>query len=719
MINTYNKNQLTKSVSLNQSLAIPTAQQYNLTKKCLDLAPVIFVAIDANEKVCLINKNGCEILGYAEDEVIGKNWFDSFLPENYRTQVRAVFKKLLNGEIAAYKYYENPILTKQGEERIIAWHNTVLTDDAGNIIGTLSSGEDITERKLAEETLRKSNQLLEKTVNSLREAVFIIDARTVKILNCNPAATEIFGYTKEEMLNRTTTFLHIDENALQLFRKHLYQAIAEKGFLSNFEFKMKRKDGTIFPTEHSVMPIFDEQGERVAWVSVVRDITERKQLEVAMQKMNEELERKVKERTAELERANKELRATQEQFLRVQRLEVMGTLASGIAHDFNNFLTTIMANLSLLKIILKEELKPDATEFVSGRLVTNRIIPILNRVASVTRSAKDLTQRLLIFAKGDKPVKKVASIPKLINDSMTITLGGSAIRCELSIASDIWLVEVDEGQIVQALNNILVNARQAMPNGGTIKITVENVKLDLNSQIQLPKGNYVKIAIKDTGVGIPEANLPKIFEPFFTTKPKGTGLGLATVYSIIQRHNGAITVESKIGSGTTFTIYLPALTEYPNRIQNEQVSTCTIPTLEISFKRTESKGKVLIMDDEKEILETTETLLNYFGYEVEGVNDGKEAIEKYQKAKASGKPFDCIIMDLTVRGGMGGKETIEELLKIDPKVKAIVCSGYSSDETLLHFQRYGFCAKINKPYEAEELIKTLQEVINDKGQSNA
>jgi len=729
------------------------AQYLNLTKFGESVkqsaTQLIVVLLDTQGRVNQINKHGCAVLGYEESEVIGKNWFDHFIPIRIREEVKSVFNRLMAGEIVPVEFFENPILTKQGEERIILWHNTVVTDENGAIVGTLSSGEDVTEKRRTEKAIRHSQQLLEKTLNSLDEAVFIIDAETTSIIDCNRAATEIFGYSRDEMIGKTTTFLHIDENALKDFRHHLYEAIAKTGCLRDFEFRMKRKNGEVFPTEHSVMPILDDTDKRIAWVSVVRDITERKRIEQALRRMNEELEARVKAKTEELVQAYNQLKATEEQFYQAQKLESMGILASGIAHDFNNFLTTIKGNISLLKMIVEKESVVEPTRF-------GQISELINQVADVAERAKDLTQQLLTFAKDKKLSKQKISIRKIINDSVRIALGGAKVNHMLFIPDGIWDVEVDEGQIVQVLNNLLINAREAMPEGGTIEITCDNVEIKMTrvgssprvvgqpfrvaspflvarlkpcptigdskgqspfvrkSRLPLAPGRYVKIAVKDTGIGIAKENLSHIFEPLWTTKPNGTGLGLACAYSIVKKHNGIITVKSKEGKGTVFTIYLPAVVSIPPLVTENLETTPSVQSdLSAPVRQRRVAGvtrRILIMDDDKEILKTCESILNYFGYEVECAEDGKEALAKYKSAKST-KPFDLVIMDLTIKGGMGGKETISELIKLDPQVKAIVSSGYTNEPIMANYEQYGFVARICKPYEAEELVRTIEEVL--------
>lgn len=272
------------------------------------------------------------------------------------------------------------------------------------------------------------------------------------------------------------------------------------------------------------------------------------------------------------------------------------------------------------------------------------------------------------------------------------------MKCEFSIPDNLWPAKVDEGQVSQVINNLIINAYQAMPEGGIIKVHFENVIIAENDVLPIKKGEYVKISIKDNGIGIPKEHLPKIFDPYFTTRHKGSGLGLSTAYSIIKKHDGHITMESKMGVGTTFHIYLPASKEkvLTKKVEDEKSLT--------------GKGRILIMDDEDAVREVAGLMLKNIGYEVEFAGDGVEAIEFYKKARESGKPFDVAIIDLTVPGGMGGKEAVKKLLEIDPNVKTIVSSGYSNDPIMSEFKQYGFKGVIAKPYLIEELSEIVSRV---------
>ena len=374
------------------------------------------------------------------------------------------------------------------------------------------------------------------------------------------------------------------------------------------------------------------------------------------------------------------------ELLKTGKYESLGVLAGGIAHDFNNLLTGIIGNISLAKTFARPE---------------EKIYEILERSEKACFRATELTTQLITFAKGGAPIKKTVLINDLIKDSVSFVLSGSNIRCEFSIQDDLWPVEVDEGQIRQVISNLIVNAAEIMPEGGVIKVRAENITISIKDTLLLKEGKYIRVFIEDQGIGIPKELLGKVFDPYFTTKQKGSGLGLSTAYSIIHKHAGVITVESALGVGTTFCIYLPA----SKKIAARKASTHE----EASIIR---QGKILVMDDEEMVRKLAGDLWSIIGYEVGLARDGKEAIELYRKAKEVGKPFDIVMLDLTIPGGMGGRETIKRLLEIDPDVKAIVVSGYSNDPIMADCKAYGFIGAVTKPYNIEELRKLVGEIID-------
>ncbi|GIV96672.1 MAG: hypothetical protein KatS3mg057_1329 [Herpetosiphonaceae bacterium] len=392
-----------------------------------------------------------------------------------------------------------------------------------------------------------------------------------------------------------------------------------------------------------------------------------------------------------LERSQIERQRMEEELLKAKKLESISILAGGIAHDFNNMLMVVLGNISLAKLDVA---------------VDSELYQLLSEAEQSILRAKELTHQLLTFSKGGIPIKRTISIADLLRETASLIVSGSHVRCEFSLPDDLWPVDVDEGQMRQVIGNLVLNAQQAMPGGGVIKIWAEN----LSGGAQTGSGEHmqraVRIAIEDQGTGIEIEDQDRIFDPYFTTKPKASGLGLALCYSIIKRHDGDIRVESTPGAGATFFITLPAspVAAPPQAVQ-------PISSLDVDRSRPENKGRILIMDDEDAIREVLGRMLRRKGYEVVFARDGAEAITCYRQASEAQQPFDLVVMDLTIPGGMGGKDAIKILREIDPQIRAIVSSGYSNDPVMADFQRYGFRGCVIKPYDVHELERVLQESI--------
>jgi len=382
-------------------------------------------------------------------------------------------------------------------------------------------------------------------------------------------------------------------------------------------------------------------------------------------------------------------RELEREFLKSQKLESIGLLAGGIAHDFNNILSGILGNAQLASIAVK-----------NGKNLDKYLLGI----EEATKNATSLTQQLLTFSKGGLPVKELISLNDLLTESVDFALRGSTVKSELDIPEDLWMLEADSGQINQVINNLTINAVQSMPGGGKLKISAENIPSLAEAGedvLPLPEGRYVKITCTDTGMGIPKENLAHIFDPYFTTKQKGSGLGLATTHAIIKKHNGLIRVKSVLGKGTTFEIFLPASDQQkPKESKREQ-----------GLFNWQGK-KALVMDDEPYIRELLKDFLEMLGFEVVTVANGQEAIETYAKSLQQGHtPIDVSILDLTIRGGLGGKETSKKIKGLNPRAKIIVASGYSTDSILSDYKEYGFAARLSKPFTIEEINKVLLKVL--------
>lgn len=505
-------------------------------------------------------------------------------------------------------------------------------------------------RLLYLESERTSRQF-RSLIDSAADPIVVCDDKGIPIY-VNPAFVRVFGWQFAEVKNEKIDFV---PPGVEKETSEIIGLITGKKEISNLETKRKTKDGRIRDVSISAAAHFDEQGRYAGSVFQLRDITERKLLEAELLKMH--------------------------------KLESTGLLAGGIAHDFNNILSAILMNTQMALINMENPAM--AAGFLRG-------------VEAATGRAEKLARQLLTFAKGGTPVKKLASLEKFVREVVEFVLHGSNVKCEFDIADNLWPAEIDEGQMNQVIQNLIINARQAMPLGGVIRISLANVTFNRKPERELlgsdqEKDNFVMISIRDDGVGIQPENLGKIFDPYFTTKEKNVGLGLSTTHSIVTRHNGRITVKSEAGLGSTFSIYLPASKGTPVNINQKSAQQ----------REAAGSGCVLVMDDEKMIRELMAAILQSMGYEVAQAQDGHEAIDLYIRARQAGKPHDLVIMDLTIPGGMGGKETIAELTAINPDIKAIVSSGYSNDPIMADYKKYGFCGVLKKPFKIDELKDVL------------
>ena len=505
---------------------------------------------------------------------------------------------------------------------------------------------DITERKRAEEALRENERKYRALFEAANDGIFIQDA--TGFIDCNQKGAEMYGLSKEQIIGRSPAdFAPERQPDGRLSSEVAGEKIeaALKGFPQVFEWQPLRADGSPFDVEITLSRL--ELGGSVCLQAIVRDITGRKRLE--------------------------------QELLKSQKLESLGTLAGGIAHDFNNLLQGVFGYISMAKLTFDQKEKS---------------LDMLEQAEKALHQSVNLTSQLLTFSKGGKPIKNVIALGPVIENAVKFALSGSSVTAGLAIADDLRAVEADEGQIGQVIQNIVLNADQAMPLGGRIDITARNVPA-----FPAAAGDLVEITISDQGTGIPLEHLPRVFDPYFTTKEKGSGLGLATSYSIIKNHDGEISVASELGKGTTFTIRLPA--------SERTAKTPRPPDSKVRSRH----GRVLLMDDEEMVRRVAGEMLRKLGHEVEFAEHGEAAIEKYRCAAEAGSPFDIVILDLTIRGGMGGLETVRKLLDIDRDLKAVVSSGYSADVTLSNYREQGFSAFLKKPYNMNELQTTLKALL--------
>ena len=545
------------------------------------------------------------------------------------------------GELQVYEYS----LHINGHQRYFEARLGLCSDQEA-----LSMVREITDRKSAEMALAAEKERLAVTLASIGDGVIATDCDG-RVMLLNRVAQQLTGWTEPEARGRELrdVFRIVNERTREPCVSPVMRALdsGEVVELANDTILISR-DGTERVIADSGSPIRGSDGAVLGVVLVFRDQTDKRRLE--------------------------------KEVLLAQKFESLGVLAGGIAHDFNNILTSVSGNVSLARMYLPED---------------HRARERLADAEKALVRSRDLTQQLLTFAKGGTPVRKPASIPAVVRESVRFALSGSDMQCDLAIEEPIWPVEADESQITQVVHNLVINADQASPESRSIRVEVANASVQAGSSVPLAPGDYVRVAVIDHGIGIAPANLARIFDPYFTTKQRGSGLGLSMSYSIVKNHGGTLIVQSILGVGTSFHMYLPAC---PNR---------SVPPAPNDGKTVSGRGRVLVMDDEELVRTVVAAMLTDLGYEVEAVESGESALAAYERATRDGAPFGCVLMDLTVPGRMGGKETVRRLLEIDPHASAVVSSGYSNDPILTEYQRWGFRGVITKPYRIEELSETM------------
>ena len=504
-------------------------------------------------------------------------------------------------------------------------------------------------KRLAQLTTEKERLTL--TLRNIHDGVITTDERG-EIVLFNPTAERITGWSIDAIGLPLARVLRLHETAPagDLGKR---MALPGPDKLEIFE-QMRSADlitrrGDRRLVELAGSPILQQGGRYTGLVLVVRDITEERKIESELAKG--------------------------------QKLEALGLLAGGIAHDFNNLLTVLLGNLTLLD---------------SNSLTEDRRAKYKEDAETAVLRARDLTHQLLTFSRGGAPVRKAASISEVISDSASFVMSGSNVRCEIELPPDLWVVDIDAGQISQLVNNLLINAIQSMPEGGTVRVVGRNTA---QTPPSLPDGKYIVIDIIDQGIGIPREHQSRIFDPYFSTKQEGRGLGLASSYSIAKKHEGLLSVESEPGKGTVFSLFLPASkAQIAGPLRDYETSLA-------------GGGRILIMDDEAAVRHVTGSIVEQLGFEATLTADGRDAIDRYRRAMDREQPYDVVIMDLTIPGGMGGREAIDHLRGLDPSVRAVVMSGYSNDPVLASYRDFGFRGVIGKPFKAEDLARVLSEVL--------
>jgi PAS domain S-box-containing protein len=590
---------------------------------------------------------GCD----REEELIGHPLTDRILPDD-RARASSTIALILSGEAPGPTEYR--ALRADGGTFVVEINGEVVRDADGQPAQVATIVRDITERKRAEEALAAEKEHLAVTLRSIGDGVITTDVRGTVVL-MNRVAEDLTGWKQDEAAGMVLgDIFRIIHQATRLPCEDPVAKVLASGMIVGLanHTVLIAKDGTERVLADSGAPIRNRDSRITGVVLVFRDVTQ------------EHL------RKEDLQKA--------------QKLESIGLLAGGIAHDFNNLLTAILGNISLTRL---------------GNASATQQAEWLTEAEKAVGRARDLTQQLLTFSKGGSPIRKTARLGEMIMDSTGFSLRGSNVRCSFSIPEDLWPVEADLCQLSQVISNLVINADEAMPSGGTIRVSGRNLEIGMPRPESLPEGRFVEISVEDEGFGIDEEHLQRVFDPYFTTKKKGNGLGLATSYSIVRHHDGLISVNSKRGHGSTFRMFLPASERQP---PPPAVNQAVLP----------GNGRILVMDDEEMILRVASQMLSFLGYEVETASDGAGAIERFAAAQASSRPFDAVILDITVPGGMGGKETVQRLRASDPDVRAIVSSGYSNDPIMADFRTHGFKGIAVKPYELLSLSRALHDVLS-------
>ncbi|SHJ51501.1 PAS domain S-box-containing protein [Desulfatibacillum alkenivorans DSM 16219] len=614
---------------------------------------------NATDIVTILNANGIityqspsveRILGLDPVDMVGRSVLDWFHPqdaENFEELLLSMIERPGTPQVAEFR-----LRHRDGTWRILELlGNNLLADPL--IDGVILNIREVTERRQAERALEEEKERLAVTLRSIGDGVIATDGKGL-IRLFNEEAQRLTGWSVSDALGRPARdVLHIHHVNREDGRLDLAGAVLTSGRVEpRGDAMVVSMDGISTPISSSASPITDENGRAIGAILILRDVTQRRKYETELQK--------------------------------IDKLESIGVLAGGIAHDFNNILTGVLGSISLAKL------------YGQGN---QKIVSKLQEAERACLTARELTQQLLTFARGGAPVKESASLAELLKECVGFVLSGSKVRCEYSVPEDLMPAEVDASQIRQVIQNLVINATQAMPQGGILYISAQNVKVEEKDNLPLPPGQYVEMSIRDQGEGIPPEDLSNIFDPYFTTKQEGSGLGLATAYSIVKKHDGHIGVESALGVGTSFTVYLPASDSKPVSKENQ------------SQALDRGQGKVLLMDDEEVVRDVTGEILEFLGFAVTTVADGAQAVAAYEEAMDKNDPYAIVIMDLTVPGGMGGKEAMEKIWALDKQAKAIVSSGYSQDPIMSEFRQFGFSGVIAKPFTPENLMRVINRVL--------
>ncbi|NOQ21161.1 MAG: PAS domain S-box protein [Candidatus Aegiribacteria sp.] len=631
-------------------------ESHKLMKAIVDNSPVGISVRDRNGTLLMANASWRNIWKNSIEDTKGKmaprselrmDSKDTYLGK-YIDDVEEIYRK--GGELYIPKL-KIPNPTPGGAE-FISHHFYALKDDNAEVDKVVILTLDLTESLKAKVELKETRNQYRELTENIPTAIYRTTTESGgKIVFYNPEMQRMFfGEETGDFDEVSVKDLYVEESG----RKDFLDMLAKNNEVRGFETELKRLDGSTFLASISARKVSTKEGQEEYIEGIMRDITDQRRVE--------------------------------EELSRIEHLESIGTLAGGIAHDFNNLLMAIQGNISLAR----NEEDP------------SKLIMRLEQAEASTEKATILTRQLLTFAKGGVPLKKLIEVAPFIQEAVIFALRGSEVEVVFDFEKNLKSIEADGEQITQVIHNITLNSVQALTGGGRINVSCDNVEMGEDSDIHLGEGEYVRISIKDKGEGIPPGDLKKIFNPYFTTKFGGSGLGLSTSYSIISRHSGAIRVFSEEGRGTEFVIYLPVIDSDGKKTVSRDE-----PEKEIDS----TSAHILIMDDDRIVREVLSGMLDVLGHDATESSDGAEAIELYRERFASGEPFDAVIMDLTVPGGMGGEAAIEKLKEIDPDVRAIVSSGYANNMVLSNYSEYGFSGRLVKPFRISTLKKELNTVL--------
>ncbi len=528
-----------------------------------------------------------------------------------------------------------------------------------HILTVLMICRDITDVRTAELAVKESDEKFLQLAEAIDSVFWIWDIESQRIVYVSPAYERLWGGNAQKLMDNPFDWLSIVLPEDRARVENLFLKRLDGGSL-DIEYRVVGPNEEVLWVHNRTYPLNDASGKISRIIGLAQDVTERKKWE--------------------------------EERMRGAKLESLGLLAGGLAHDFNNLLTAILGQLSLAKYAV------------------DTAHPIFSRLAEAEQAslrAQGIAQQLLTFSKGGDPVKNVVSLDNILEENVRLVLAGSKVRPVFRGIQGLWAVNVDLGQICQVLHNLVLNARQAMESGGECLVEAQNIskeegeRLSHIHQLVTTQDQWVRITVQDQGIGISKENLVKVFDPYFTTKSTGSGLGLATSYSIIRNHGGMLWGESEIGVGSRFSFLLPALSQ-------EKV---TPPPTEKEIKF--GHGNILIMDDEVQIRKVLGEMVQTCGYSYQAAPDGEQALHMFRQAQSGGEPFSAVILDLTIPGGFGGKEVVKEMLSLDPHLRAIVVSGYSNDPVLAHYEEYGFKGRVAKPFNLVDLSIVLNSVIEE------